>query len=188
MSKKFGVVDTYYSILTKGPVSGVPAYFIELSDFKAKKMSMKKLGKLINKECASHCLHISGSGVYNEEILNWSIAEYMKIVVEINSSDIAPDNFNWSLLQHPHVFVYVNVETENIEKGLEEAATAYFYMIGETEALEPDGLPKTKYRPDNLKGILLTPANSKAYERVVQICKHYGYYLNIEYNHMIGIR
>ncbi len=188
--KQIGVTDSYYSILTRGPLAGRPAYFIELEANAPEplQISMKKLGKEINSKCSAPMVVLSGSGVFNNKVIAWCLDNNYIVILYINSSQIVPGKFNFKLIREGRVFPYIFIDSADMNEKLAERAFTFNYKITTKNTLHPDGLPVDMFRPKDMRLITISPNRPTAAERAVDICKHFGYYLDIPYKYYIGIR
>lgn len=184
--KKIRTADSYYSILTEGPLSGRPAYFIELdnSNKKQKKISFKKLHKKIDEECASHMVVASGKDAMNPKIVDLIMRMGMTLYVKSNGNE----NIDHFPFAEGTVFVAVEISTKTIDPVIADKAFSFNYTISKHTPISKDGLPKGLFRPVNMLRVTLTPELAGDTAFVVDLCKKYGFYLNIPYNHFIGIR
>ncbi len=199
MSKKIGISRIYYSILTSTPLQGRPCLFIEIADeayTKTKKMSLKKIEKVIDKKCASHLIAVVGQNLsvptmYGELGAMIVRKGFNGIFFTNGKEDTVASKFPFAPKQ---LFICVNVVEGLTKKSIDVDTNKYMdmclYRISSITKAGKDGLPRGLYRPDNIMKVMITPSNNRNEEAVkatTDLCLQFGYYMTYKYTDHIGV-
>lgn len=198
------VHEIFYSVQMEGPFTGVPAVFVRLfgcnlscewcdtpqqpSD--ATRMEPKDIMAEVERLSDKPLVVITGGEPLRQnlgQLVRLLLIRGRRIQFETNGTITMPEE-----LEHDRIHIVCSPKNRKVKQWIIDRAMSFKYTVDIDEGVAADGLPPAVSRPNDASLVRVGPRDNKNFEANIQmavdICKRYGYVLNIQGHKLLGIK
>ena len=198
------VHEIFYSIQMEGPFTGVPAVFIRLfgcnlacewcdtpqKPTDATRMTPQDILKKVEALSDKPLVVVTGGEPLRQnlgQLIQLLLLKRRRIQFETNGTIAMPEG-----LTHEHTHIVCSPKNRRVKESIIDTAMSFKYTVDIEEGVLADGLPPAVSRPKDASMVRVGPRDNKNFEEnvkmAVDICKRYGYVLNIQGHKLLGIK